>query len=135
MIGQAWEKHCRDRQMVSKSSQEVLQVMHEEWDQKMSRCFNEHFVMRVELGPQRGSERCQRAGAVAQAQRPPPEPEALKKGPDKPLVGEIYTATSQVSRQATLRGHRASASMSLENGWDFFPESIAKGSSGKSFEH
>ena len=120
MIGQAWEKHCRDRKAISKDRQEVLEVMHREWDQKMSKCFNEHFVMRVEIGPGKGSRGCPTAGAVAQAQRPSSNPKDVKKGPDKPpLVGEIYTATSQVSRQATLRGHRASTSMSLENGWDF----------------
>ena len=66
MIGQAWEKHCRDRKMISKNPREVLQVMHQEWDQQMSNCFSENFVMRLEIRPQRGSRRCQTVGAVAQ---------------------------------------------------------------------
>ena len=120
MISQAWEKHCRDRALISKTRYEVLQTMHEDWNHTMSKCFNEHFIMRVEIGPSQGPARRQTAGAVAQAQRPSPDPRGIKKGPDKPpLVGEIYTATSQVARQAKLRGHRAATSMSLESGWDF----------------
>ena len=99
-ISQAWEKHCRDREAVSKSKNEVLEAMKLEWDSKFQSCLRENFIMKVEIGPQR-----------------------IKKGPDKPskqpLVGEIYTATEQVAKQANLRGHRVLPSMSLENGWNF----------------
>ena len=96
LIGQAWEKHCRDRQLISKSRNEILTVMREEWDETMQKCLNENFIMKVEIDPRR------------------------------PLVGEIYTATEQVMRQAQRRGHRVSSSMSLENGWDFLQASHRK---------
>jgi len=111
MISQAWEQHCRDRQHVSKSPKEVLHVMHQEWNSSMQSFLNEPFVMKIDITPEM------------------PETLAYKEVLDtetataykatQPLVGEIYTATEQISKQAQLRGHRTSASMSLENGWDF----------------
>ena len=98
LIGQAWEKHCRDRSLVSKSKNEVLEAMHSEWDRELRDCFRENFIMKLEIAPPK-----------------------WKKEPDKvqPLVGEVYTATEQVSKQASLRGHRTATSMSLETGWNF----------------
>lgn len=124
MIQEAWEKHCRDRKAVSKSPKEVQESMKKDWDQTFSNCLNENFMMKVEIGPQKGKAVRPRAGAVAQAQPPVPSPprKKKKKEPDKesrPLLGEVYTATEQVARQARLRGHRVTESTSLETGWNF----------------
>ena len=89
MIGQAWDKHCRDRELVSRSAQEVLATMHEEWKQKMQSCLNEAFVMQVSVAP--GQER----------QLPQP------------------LATECVCKQAHERGHLTGTSMSLSTGWNF----------------
>ena len=92
MISDAWNKHCRDRALVSTSSKEVLAVMHNEWKEEMRQCMNETFVTHVQL--------------------------ALD-GSQRPLVKEVFTATERVAKEATRRGHLAGESMSLENGWDF----------------
>ena len=111
MISQAWEQHCRDRERISKSPKEVLQVMHQEWNRSMQSCLNEPFVMKIDITPE-----------VPEAIEYKEALDTKTVSADKvtqPLVGEIYTGTEQIAKQAQLRGHRTSASMSLENGWDF----------------
>ena len=111
MISQAWEQHCRDRQHVSKSPKEVLQVMHQEWNSSMQSCLNEPFVMKIDITPEMPE--------TLEYKEVLDTETATAYKATQPLVGEIYTATEQISKQAQLRGHRTSASMSLENGWDF----------------
>ena len=96
MIGDAWRKHCKDRELISQSHREIKQVMTAEWNQSMHKCFQENFIMRVEVSSKgaEGSTRRQTVGTVAHTQRPRDDPAKVKKGPDKgstqPIVGEIY---------------------------------------------
>lgn len=105
MISQAWDRHCRDRQAVSKSKHEVMAAMNEEWNQEFQKCLRENFIMKVEFGPPKKKKEPDKTNLRAQSSRA--------------LVGEVYTATEQVANQARARGHKVMPSMSLENGWNF----------------
>ena len=119
LISQAWEKHCRDRTLTSRSRKEVLEAMQEDWDKQMAGCFKERFIMKIDIVPPEGGTVRPTAGAVAQAQRPVPSRKKKKDEMKRLLVGEVYTATEQVAKQASLRGHSTATSMSLESGWNF----------------
>lgn len=49
MISQAWDQHVADRQKVSTTSREVLEVMHEEWMAGMEQSMNDVMVTSVEF--------------------------------------------------------------------------------------
>ena len=49
-ISEAWKRHVRDRELVSKSSKEVLEVLEADWSSSMVKGLNETFVCAVELG-------------------------------------------------------------------------------------
>ena len=49
MISQAWARHCRDREAVSKNRHEVLSVMMEQWHQELRDGMNETFVTQFDL--------------------------------------------------------------------------------------
>ena len=50
MISQAWSRHCRDREAVSKNRFEVLAVLMEQWNGEVRNSMNEVFVTEVQ-GP------------------------------------------------------------------------------------
>ena len=89
MIADAWNRHCRDREHVSKDAKEVLMVMNEQWEEEMSGYMNETFLTHIDFGSSEQS-----------------------------LVKEIFTATERVSKEAMSRGHKAGSSVSLEFGWN-----------------
>ena len=52
MISQAWSKHCRDREAVSKSKFEVLSVLVEQWQGEVRQAMNETFLTEIQFpGP------------------------------------------------------------------------------------
>ena len=91
-IAEAWEKHERDRQLVSRSSKEIAGAMEQAWECEMADFMNETFVTAIDLA----------------------HPQARD-----PLVQEIFTATQRVTAEARRRGHLTGDPLSLETGWDF----------------
>ena len=47
MISQAWNRHCRDREAVSKNRFEVMAVLMEQWNSEIKNSMNEVFVTEV----------------------------------------------------------------------------------------
>ena len=91
-IAQAWERHERDRRLVSRSTKEVEAVMDFEWESNLMDFMNETFVTTIDLA----------------------HPQLRD-----PLVQEIFTATQRVTLEAQKRGHLTGDPLSLESGWDF----------------
>ena len=91
-ISQAWERHERDRRLVSRSAKEVEAAMDFEWESNMMDFMNETFVTTIDLA----------------------HPQLRE-----PLVQEIFTATQRVTLEAQKRGHLTGDPLSLESGWDF----------------
>jgi hypothetical protein len=112
LISQAWEQHCRDRQRISNSPKEVLQVMHQEWNSSMQSFLNEPFVMKIDITPE-----------VPEAVD---YKEALDtKGPFliiRPPNRWWERSTRQLSRlpnKLNCEAIEPALPCSLENGWDF----------------
>eukprot|EP00435_Cladocopium_sp_Y103_P052715 s994_g16.t1 len=91
-ISQAWERHERDRRLVSKSAKEVEAAMDFEWESNMMDFMNETFLTTIDLA----------------------HPQLRE-----PLVQEVFTATQRVTLEAQKRGHLTGDPLSLETGWDF----------------
>ena len=91
-IAQAWERHERDRRLVSRSTKEVEAAMDFEWESNLMDFMNETFVTTIDLA----------------------HPQLRD-----PLVQEIFTATQRVTLEAQKRGHLTGDPLSLESGWDF----------------
>ena len=52
MVSQAWEKHERDRRLVSQSRRHVMEVMEADWWKSMEDGMNEAFITAVDFGGQ-----------------------------------------------------------------------------------
>ncbi|CAK9086030.1 Uncharacterized protein SCF082_LOCUS40715, partial [Durusdinium trenchii] len=116
MISDAWERHERDRRLVSLSAKEVNEVYEEQWHRAMDHFQNEIFVTTLTVGDEKSFQ----SHAMS-------ENRLISKNPDlvendrfpKTFVTEVYTNTERVAQTARKRGHRVGASMSLESGWNF----------------
>ena len=94
-IAQAWQKHKRDQELISKG--DVHAVMQAEWMGEMESCLNECFVSSLVLAP---------------GLRPPPEPDGV-------FVSEVFTTVQRIIKEAANKGHSVGSAMSLETGWNF----------------
>jgi transposase InsO family protein len=101
MISQAWDRHCRDREAVSKDRYEVFSVMMEQWNKEVQDGMNETFVAQLQLGHDKMD--------FSAAQHP--------------FVTEVYTDTEPIAVEARRRGLRASNSLTLGTGWNFLEAS------------
>ena len=90
MIAQAWQKHDRARQLVSKG--DTHKVMEVERNREMESHMQEAFVTSFELKP--------------------------KHAPGV-FVPEVVTTIQRVIKQASAKGHSVGSALSLETGWDF----------------
>ena len=97
MISQAWDRHCRDRNAVSKDRYEVFSVMMEQWEKEVQDGMNETFVAEFNLGSV------------------PVSPSSDQ----VPFVTEVYTDTEPIAAEARRRGLRTSKSLTFATGWDF----------------
>ena len=93
-IAQAWERHERDRRLVSRSAGQIRSAMQTEFENDMEKHLNETFVTAINLPDSHGQA-------------------------DGPLMQEIFTASQRVTKEAQRRGHLAGDPLSLETGWDF----------------
>ncbi|CAK9111467.1 unnamed protein product, partial [Durusdinium trenchii] len=115
-LSDAWERHERDRRLVSLSAKEVNEVYEEQWHRAMDHFQNEIFVTTLTVGDEKSFQ----SHAMS-------ENRLISKNPDlvendrfpKTFVTEVYTNTERVAQTARKRGHRVGASMSLESGWNF----------------
>ena len=92
MIADAWSKHERDRQLISKSAKEVLEAMQVDWKNQMEEALNETFITTIAFPAS---------------------------GRRTPLLQEIFTTSQRVTMAAQKNGHATSPALSLETGWDF----------------
>ena len=97
MISQAWDRHCRDREAVSKDRYEVFSVMMEQWNNEVRDGMNETFLAQFHLGSEKMD---------FHATQPP-------------FVTEVYTDTEPIAKEARRRGLRASESLTFGTGWNF----------------
>ena len=95
MIKQAWDKHEKDRKMVSLNPKQAREAMELVWKNEMEKCMNEAFITTIDLTNSREK---------------------------TPVMQEIFTATQRVTEEARRRGHLVGPPLSLETGWDFRKE-------------
>ena len=95
MIADAWSKHERDRQLVSKSAKEVLEAMQVDWKDQMEQALNETFITTIAF------------------------PRSSLSGRRTPLMQEIFTTSQRVTTEAQKKGHATGQPLSLETNWDF----------------
>ena len=94
MIAQAWQKHEKDRQVVSLGRKEVAEIMQADWDKMMDQCMSETFITTIDL-----------ATSTTRS--------------EQPMMQEIFTTSQRVTKEAQRRGHVVAPPLSLETGWDF----------------
>lgn len=95
MIKQAWDKHEKDRKIVSLNPKQAREAMELVWRNEMEKCMNESFITTIDLTNSREK---------------------------TPFMQEIFTATQRVTDEARRRGHLVGPPLSLETGWDFRKE-------------
>ena len=95
MIKQAWEKHEKDRKLVSLNPKQAREAMEFVWKKEMEKCMNETFITTIDL-----------TSSTVEA----------------PFMQEIFTATQRVTEEARRRGHLVGPPLSLETGWNFTRE-------------
>ena len=96
MIAQAWQKHEKDRQLISLGKKDVAEILQADWDKMMSQCMSETFISTIDL-----------TTSTAKSESQPT------------MMQEIFTASQRVTKEAERRGHRVAPPLSLETGWDF----------------
>ena len=94
MIAQAWQKHEKDRQVVSLGRKEVAEIMQADWDKMMDQCMSETFITTIDL-----------ATSTTKS--------------EQPMMQEIFTTSQRVTKEAQRRGHVVAPPLSWETGWDF----------------
>lgn len=96
MIAQAWQKHEKDRQLISLGKKDVAEILQADWDEMMNQCMSETFISTIDL-----------TTSTAKSESQPT------------MMQEIFTASQRVTKEAERRGHRVAPPLSLETGWDF----------------
>ena len=109
LISDAWEKHVSDCKRISQSPQKMRETMIADYEAEMQGYINDEVFMHT-------------VDFTTSLKRPSSSARTsfLKaSSASSPLVGEVYTNTQRVMKEAAGRGHRVGTPMSLENGWDF----------------
>ena len=115
LISQAWQRHERDRKLVSLGFKEVNEIYQSEWDRDFDAFQHGVFVTSLvfDFGDTKHSVDGARSNDILTVNK------ASESVMPKTLVSEIYTTTERVMKSAKKKGHKVGSSLSLETGWNF----------------
>ncbi|CAK8990756.1 unnamed protein product [Durusdinium trenchii] len=127
LISEAWNKHCRDRRLVSLSAYEVNEIYAGEWEATVNEAQNDVFLTSVVIGldddTSPNEDASQNVKNPSNAKLTPNvnkfKNDSGKFVKPKTFMSEIYTTTQRVTKAAQQRGHVTGSPLSLETGWNF----------------